>query len=42
MQNKKNHFKKPSVIQIIPKSPHDTYQDITILPNNLRTDDEAI
>ena len=41
-QNRKNHYKKPAIIQIIPEWPRDTYQkDITVLPSNLRTDDNA-
>lgn len=40
---KKNHFKKPAVIQIIWKGPHDTYQmDISVLPNNLKMDEKAL
>lgn len=37
IQNKKNNFKKPEVIQIIPNGPKDTYQiDLTEIPEEIR------
>ena len=41
-QNRKNIFRKPSVLKIIPKLPKDIYQiDLTVLPLKLKTDDNA-
>lgn len=39
---KKNIFKKPAIIQIIPQGPKDTYQiDITEIPDLLQSDDNC-
>lgn len=39
-QNRKNIFKKPSVVQIVPQGPKDCYQvDLTDIPSKLQTDD---
>ena len=39
---KKNIFKKPSIIQIIPDGPRDTFQiDITEIPKLLQTGDNC-
>ena len=41
-RNRKNIFRKPAVLQIIPKLPEDIYQiDLTVLPVKLQTDDNA-
>jgi transposase InsO family protein len=40
-QNKKNIFKKPAIIQIIPNGPRDVYQmDITEIPKQLIKNDD--
>ena len=41
-QNRKNIFRKPAIIQILPKGPRDVYQlDLTDIPNKLQTDQNA-
>ena len=41
-QQKKNIFKKPSIIQIIPKGPRDIFQiDITAIPKLLHSDENC-
>ena len=41
-QNRKNIFRKPCAIQIIPKGPRDVFQlDITDIPSKLQTDELA-
>lgn len=43
IQNNKNTFKIPAIIQIIPNGPRDVYQmDLTIIPEKHRTDENSI